>query len=176
MLDLFSIYCIIDYRYDSERELFPHFINKDEDNMDVKPYLEPFKRVQSITLNNFATNEAIEALNDVQYLELTIWYLELQFNSCEESELFTDPEYFKKEVNLIDWLFIKSCTITNKFLNNINDIEPKKLILRINEWLIYQFHFISILQNIKSCIALKLIKSSCSNLCKIIFSKSIILI
>ena len=78
-------------------------------------------------------------------------------DSADEYEELSNPDYFWNEVNHIKFWTDDANALSNKFLNNINAIRPKRLTLMLGELGSGDFDIIKILTNIKFNLNLELL-------------------
>ena len=79
---------------------FPHFIDWYNDKSKLDPVFEPFRRIYWLCLE-VGIDDAISYLTDVKDLNLFINSIVLFPYDSEESELLSNPEFFKKGVRSI---------------------------------------------------------------------------
>ena len=78
-------------------------------------------------------------------------------DSADEYEELSNPDYFWNEVNHIKFWTDDANALSNRFLNNINAIRPKRLTLMLGELGSGDFDIIKILTNIKFDLNLELL-------------------
>ena len=107
-------------------------MDQDSDKTKLIPTLEPFRRINSLSLSYFSSIDIINSLNDLRDLELQVDCVSLCINNSEESMSLTNPDYFVKGVDSFQFIIQDFNDLTDEFFKNINDIKPSKFGLKFN--------------------------------------------
>ena len=99
LINSISIY--IDLHKDT---YFPHYIYTDEDKCELDPIFESFRKIEYLHLNRFNVKSAIECLTEAKDLKLQINSLLLYPKTAEELEDLTNPVFFVKGVNFVEFI------------------------------------------------------------------------
>ena len=142
------------------RKPFPHFIGNDAENNKLNPIYEFYKRIERLDMREFNLKLQVSYLTEAKDLEIIVNEVLLTPQNTEELETITNPEFYMKGINAMNFTFKKPLDLTNEFFNNISLIKPRLLILNFFKDSIKNSDFIKILANIKHCDNLKLSKQS----------------
>ena len=109
-----------------------------------------FKKVNYIYLTHNYSERSSTIIKHVNDLELQIENLQITCYRSEDSEKFTNPEYFKNGVKNLIHTITHSHLLTDEFLNNINLMNLSTLWLNLKWHVEKDFYTIQILRNIKN--------------------------
>ena len=127
----------------------PYFIDKNKSESNL--IFENFKRLDTLHIDCQESVNSIEILTEIQELELKINTVILKWSTSEESNVFTNPDFFKNGVESIQYIFRNSHELSNEFFSNINKVKPKNLSFTFDYFIKGEHDFIRILKNIRSC-------------------------
>ena len=105
-----------------------------------------FHRVSYFTILSFSFENSISILNDIGKNKIQLDNLLLRGESLDECEILTNPEYFKGGVCKFTYYLKEHHSISTKFYENINKINPKSLFLQINFRLKWKYDVIKALR------------------------------
>ena len=154
----------------------PYFIDKNKAESNL--IFENFKRLNTVYIYYQESVKSIEILTEIQELELKINTVILKWSTSEESNIFTNPDFFKNGVESIQYIFKNYHELSNEFFSNINMVKPKNLSLIFDYFVRGEHDFIRILKNVRSCSKLNVgsnyrassLKLSFENVCILIKS------
>ena len=110
LIDSISIY--IDLYKDT---YFPHYIYTGSDKCELDPIFESFRKIDYLHLNRFKVKSAIKCLTEAKNLKLQINSLLLYPKTAEELENLTNPVFFVKGVNCVEFILDASFAFTDIF-------------------------------------------------------------
>ena len=111
-------------------------------------------------MREFNLEQQVSYLTDAKDLEIIVNEVLLTPQNTEELETVTNPGFYMKGINAINFTFRIPLDLTNEFFNNISFIKPRLLSLNFFKDSIKNSDFIKILSKIKYCDSLELSKQS----------------
>ena len=106
--------------------IFPHIIERDADKVKCDPIFESFKKLCFLYLEYNDINQTVKALTDSTDLDLEIKNLTFNVINSEVVETITNPKFFTKRLESLDFLLNDTNILSDIFFININTINPKK--------------------------------------------------
>ena len=158
-----------------QKKPLPHFIDKDEDRTKLNPIFDSFKTFSWLTLLDIDFKSSIEYLTDVRDLEIQTKNVYLDPKTSEELEALTNPDFYLKGIDCVFLRFKESLSLTNKFFQNIREINPNRLKIMFNK-LEDETDYISILTKVKWCNEVQLINNTLDGEWMLCFSDVFILV
>ena len=150
IIEKFLLYGNFGFNSDySKWKPLPYFINKNKAESNL--IFDNFKWLDTLHIDCQKSVKSIEVLTEIQELELKINTVILKWRTSEESNIFTNPDFFKNGVESIQYIFRNSHELSNEFLSNINTIKPKNLSFRFDYFIKGEHDFIRILKNVRNC-------------------------
>ena len=109
-----------------------------------------FKNISDVNLWSLNNEEVIKTLCDIRDLGLRIDRIFLAWNGSENSEKFTNPEFFKNGLNSLDYKFKEIHNLSDVFISNINSLKLSSLSFRLDFKVNGDFDYLKILTHAKN--------------------------
>ena len=101
----------------------------DQETGEVKEEVLHFNRIFMVNLRNIEDEERIEQLKILEKVQMEIRHFYVGGESQDKMEIYTNPWYYKGKVQLFLYEFGGDYEITDTFLENLNIINPRKLVI-----------------------------------------------
>ena len=148
LIDKFTLFGDFLSKWYYKDVIFPHIIERDADKVKCDPIFESFKRLCYFDLRYNNIDQTVKALTDSTDLDLEIKLLSLNVKNSEVIETITNPKFFTKRLESLEFLLNDTNILSDIFFININTINPKKLSFRLNYMVKDEFDHIRIFNNI----------------------------
>ena len=101
----------------------------DQETGEVKEEVIQFNRVFMVNLRNIEDEERIGQLKMLEKVQMKIRHFYVVGENQGKMEIYTNPRYYKGKVQLFLYELRGDYQITDIFLENLNIINPRKLMI-----------------------------------------------